>query len=417
MPRRTAAAVLACLLLSGCAPAAPGQVPGTTAADSAAASSGAAAPTAAAPSSAAGPTADTRQPRPGCPGVRCSSLVLTGDLLLHEELWAQAAADAAATGNRPLDFVPMLAAQRQYVQAADLAVCHLETPVGRSGGPFSAYPSFNVPPQILAAVKETGYDACTTASNHSLDAGTAGVERTLEALDRAGLAHTGTYRSAQEAADTLVLHAGEARIAVVTGTYALNGLVPEEPWQVDMLEPAVMVAKARRARIEGADLVVAAVHAGDEYASTPNVQQQQVARALADSGEFDLVYGHHSHSVQPIEKYRDTWIVYGLGNTLAAHATPNVLNTEGLMVRVRFSQAPGGRWSADRLDWVPATWDGPGHRWCPLAPDAPALVDPEDRACVSAKADAASRARTRATVESLGAAADGAAEWLISRDP
>jgi poly-gamma-glutamate synthesis protein (capsule biosynthesis protein) len=66
---------------------------------------------------------------------------------------------------------------------------------------------------------------------------------------------------------------------------------------------------------------------------------------------------------------------------------------------------------------VPATWDGPGHRWCPLAPDGPALADPEERACVSAKADAASRARTKATVESLGAAADGAAEWLISRDP
>ncbi|MFD1214031.1 CapA family protein [Arthrobacter sp. GCM10027362] len=416
MSPRITTAVLACLLLAGCAPPVPDPVPDTTAPGRVAARTAAAEQTeTGAPSSAGG--AVTGEAPPGCPGVRCSSLLLTGDLLLHEALWDQAAADAAATGNTPLDFGPMLAAQREYVAASDLAVCHLETPVGRPGGPFSAYPSFNVPPQILAAVEDTGYDACTTASNHSLDAGTAGLERTLDALDEAGLAHTGSYRSAKEAAGVLVLQAGAARIAVVTGTYALNGLVPEQPWQVDTLDPAVMAAKARRARAAGADLVVAAVHAGDEYASTPNAEQKQVARALADSGEFDLVYGHHSHSVLPIEKYRNTWIVYGLGNTLAAHATPNVLNTEGLMVRTQFSQADGGAWSVARLAWVPATWGGAEHRWCPLALDAPAMEDPAHRACVSAAADADSRARTKATVESLGAAEDGAVEWLVSKEP
>ncbi|MCG2624612.1 CapA family protein [Arthrobacter sp. I2-34] len=417
MPRRTGiAAVLACLLLAGCAPAVPAPVP-DTAAGPATPSPGTTAPTGAAAPSPAGPTPDAVGREAGCPGVRCASLLLTGDLLLHEKLWDQAAADAAKTGNAPLDFGPMLAAQRKYVAASDLAVCHLETPVGQPRGPFSAYPSFNVPPQILTAVKDTGYDACTTASNHSLDAGTAGVKRTLDTLDKVGLAHTGSYRSAKEAAEVHLLQAGAVRIAIVAGTYALNGAVPEHPWQVDALDTAAMTAKARRARAAGADLVVAAMHAGDEYSNRPNSQQRQVAHALAESGEFDLVYGHHSHSVQPIEKYHRTWIVYGLGNTLAAHATPNVLNTEGLMVRARFSQAGDGAWSVSRLAWVPATWDGPKHRWCPLALDAPAIKDPARRACVSAGADAASRARTKATVESLGAAKAGAAEWLISQEP
>jgi hypothetical protein len=346
--------------------------------------------------------------------VRCASVVLTGDLLLHEPLWDQAARDAAATGNGPLDFRPMLAAQRAYLRAADLAVCHLETPVGAAGGPFSGYPAFAVPPQVLPAVKETGYDACTTASNHSLDAGTGGLGRTLEALDAAGLAHTGTYRTVQEARGMLVLDAGEARIAVVTGTYALNGNTPREPWQVDRLDPAAMAEKARRARAAGADLVLAAVHAGEEYADTASPEQVRTARALAESGEFDLVYGHHSHSVQPIERHAGTWIVYGLGNTLAAHATPNVLNTEGLLVRAQFSQDDGGDWDVSGLGWVPATWGGPGHRWCTLAADSPAMTDPAHQACVSPEADAASRSRTKATVESMGAAGDGAAEWLLS---
>ncbi|HEX2246828.1 MAG TPA: CapA family protein [Arthrobacter sp.] len=336
---------------------------------------------------------------------------MTGDLLLHEPLWEQAAEDAEGTGRGPLDFGPILAAQEPYLATSDLALCHVETPVAEAGGPYAAYPSFNAPPQILNAVAELGYDACTTASNHTIDRGTAGLERTLDALDEAGLEHTGSYRTRADAEQVLIMDTPAAQVAVIEATYALNGLVPDEPWQVDMLDADAMIAQARQAWEEGADIVLGAVHAGDEYTDYANAQQQDVAHALADSGEFSLIYGHHSHSVQPIEKYRDTWIVYGLGNAIAAHATPNILNTEGLMVRAQFSQNDdGGPWDVSRLAWLPVTFDGPEHRWCPVAADA-LEEDPE---CVSPEADAASRERTKATVESMGAAEDGAEEWLLS---
>lgn len=335
---------------------------------------------------------------------------MTGDLLLHGALWDQAALDAEVPGE--LDFRPMLAAQKEYVAPSDLAICHLETPVASPDGPFSTYPAFNVPPQILTAVKDTGYDACTTASNHTLDAGTTGLNRTLDALDAAGLGHTGSYKTSADAADILIAPAGAAAVALVTGTYALNGLVPEQPWQVDTLDTAVMIGKARQARAQGAEIVIGAVHAGDEYADYANNQQQSVAHALVDSGEFDLIYGHHSHSVLPIEKYRDTWIIYGLGNTIAAHATPDIRNTEGLMVRARFSRDDDGEsWDVSELAWLPATWNGPEHRWCPVSIAALEKISRTGVVCVSPEADAASRARTMTVVESMGAAADGAVEW------
>lgn len=343
----------------------------------------------------------------GCPDDRCTTVVLTGDLLLHERLWEQAAAD----GGGELDFGPMLAAQEDYVAPADLAVCHLETPLAEPDGPFSGFPAFNVPPQITGAVANLGYDACTTASNHTLDAGTVGVNRTLDVLDSAGLDHTGSYRTAVESGEPLILETGEASVALITGTYALNGLTPEFPWQVDRLDPVSMIAKARLAREAGADVVLAAVHAGDEYADYANAQQQQVARALVDSGEFDLIYGHHSHSVLPIEKYNGVWIVYGLGNTIAAHLTPDIRNTEGLLVEASFEQDNDGGWQPAGLRWLPATWNGPGHRWCPVAADSLTLRGADGTACVSAEEDAASRERTRTTVESLGAAGAGAVEW------
>ena len=71
------------------------------------------------------------------------------------------------------------------VAGADLAICHLETPLAPAGGPFTGYPSFSVPPQIASAIAATGYDTCSTASNHTIDKGEAGVARTLAALDAA----------------------------------------------------------------------------------------------------------------------------------------------------------------------------------------------------------------------------------------
>jgi poly-gamma-glutamate synthesis protein (capsule biosynthesis protein) len=47
----------------------------------------------------------------------------------------------------------------------------------------------------VKAIKATGYDVCTTASNHAVDQGFAGVRRTLDDLDRAKIAHAGTART------------------------------------------------------------------------------------------------------------------------------------------------------------------------------------------------------------------------------
>jgi hypothetical protein len=332
-------------------------------------------------------------------------------MLVHAQLWEQARKDAAAAGKPGLDFAPLLEGQRRYITNSDLAVCHQETPVAVAEGPFSTYPSFNVPPQIIAAAKGVGYQACTTASNHTIDRGTDGLLRTLDALDDAGLKHTGSYRTEKESRSILILQAPAAKIAVIQATYGLNGLLPEYPWQVDMLDAAAMIAKAEKARSMGADIVVAAMHAGEEYSSEPNAQQQEVSRALVDSGQFNLVYGHHTHSVQPIENYNGTWIVYGLGNGITELSPRYTVNNEGLLVRVQFGQDPSGKWSATDLAWAPSVMVPDPYRWCSVAADAP------QGPCASPEADAAARQRTSAVVQARGAEASGARELLITREP
>ncbi|WP_312181630.1 CapA family protein [Arthrobacter sp.] len=337
--------------------------------------------------------------------------MLAGDLLVHPQLWDQAAVDAAASGKQPLDFEPLLEGMRAYVSGADLGICHMETPVAEAGGPYAGYPMFNVPPQIITAAAAVGYQACTTASNHTIDAGTAGLNRTLSVLDSAGLEHTGSYASEADSEVPLIMDTSGARIGIIQATYGLNGMTADYPWQVDMLDAEDMILRAKAAREQGADIVVAAMHAGEEYASMPNSQQIETAHALADSGEFDLVYGHHTHSVLPIENYNGTWIAYGLGNAVTELSPWYPVNNEGLVVRAQFVQDDdGGAWRVGDLAWAPSVIVRDPYRWCSVATDLP------QGPCASEAQQAEVRARTIPVVESMGAAEAGAHEWLVTQD-
>ncbi|WAP53075.1 CapA family protein [Arthrobacter sp. ATA002] len=412
-------AVLALLLAAGaagCSPASgPGGASSAPADPAASATSGTTGGAAAGSPSASSVPSPVPQPTPGtgpeCAAVRCFSMMVAGDLLVHPQLWTQAEADAAVSGRTPLDFAPLLAGKKTYLDRVDLGICHLETPVAEAQGPYAGYPLFNVPPQILSAAKEVGYDACTTASNHTVDAGTAGLNRTLGVLDALGLEHTGSYATEADAAKPMILSTPAAKVSVIEATYGLNGMTADFDWQVDLLDPADMIARAQAARAAGADVVVGAVHAGDEYASAPNAQQVETAHALADSGEFDFIYGHHSHSVLPVENYNGTWIAYGLGNAVTELSPWYDVNNEGLILRAQFGQDGAGAWSVTDLSWAPSVIVRDPYRWCSVAADLP------QGACAPSEQQAAVRARTISVVESMGAADAGLHEWLVSTDP
>src|SRR3954447_19203980 len=71
------------------------------------------------------PVTPTPGKGPGCAAVRCATVLVTGDMLVHPQLWQQAREDARAAGTAGLDFGPLLEGQRPYIETSDLAVCHL----------------------------------------------------------------------------------------------------------------------------------------------------------------------------------------------------------------------------------------------------------------------------------------------------
>jgi hypothetical protein len=124
-----------------------------------------------------------------------------------------------------------------------------------------------------------------------------------------------------------------------------------------------------------------------------------------------VVYGHHSHSVLPIEKYKGTRIVCGLGNGITELPPSFVVNNEGLLVRVQFSQDASGPWADSDLAWAPSVMVRGPYRWCSVAADAP------QGRCTGPAADVATRRRTTAVLESVDAAAAGAHALILAPGP
>jgi Bacterial capsule synthesis protein PGA_cap len=287
------------------------------------------------------------------------SVVAGGDVLIHPALTAQAAKDAKAEGKSGLDFDPLMKGVAPVVKQADLALCHLDTVVAKPQGPFLGNPRFSVPPQIVTTLKHIGYDSCSTASDHSLDQGPDGITRTLDALDAAGLKHTGEARSAQEAAKIDLMTVRGAKVAHLSYTYGFdNGEQPpkDKPWLVNRMDPAQIEKDARRARKAGADVVIVSLHWGDEDQNEPSTAQIRLARTLSRDRDISLVIGHHAHVVQPFENVNGLWVAYGLGNAVARHDQPLGTTEEGALAWFRFARIDG-RWQVSQANFVPTLVD------------------------------------------------------------
>ncbi|MBW5423809.1 CapA family protein [Streptomyces sp. BG9H] len=307
---------------------------------------------------ACGPFGDDEKATDGGPSF---TVAAAGDILIHPQLTDQARKDAKATGKgeKGIDFGPLMAGVKPVISKADLGICHFEPVVGKPGGPFQSYPDFLVPPQIATAIKGVGYDQCSTASNHTLDHGPAGVTRTLNTLDKAGLRHTGSARSAAEGDKPLITEVKGVKVGQIAFAFGFNGReVPKDkPWIVNQNDFDAIAAAEKKARKAGAEVVILSIHWGRENQPNASAPQIRLARKIATETGINLVIGHHAHVVQPMEKVDGTWIAYGLGNQVARHDVPSGLTEEGVVGWFEFVKR-GGEWDVN-AKYVPTFVDIP----------------------------------------------------------
>ncbi len=315
------------------------------------------------------------------------TLVAAGDVLPHGSV----VTDAKRTGTFTMQ--PLWGELDPWVSAADLAICHMEVPVAPPGTNPSGFPIFSAPPELVPALRAQGWDGCSTASNHMVDKGWAGIVATLDAFDAQRMGAVGTSLSAEESSQPQLykVQAGHRYITVahLSWAYGTNGLpVPsDKPWSVNTFNSAAadasgIIAQAQAARDNGADVVIASIHCCTEYQTQPTAAQRALIQKIADSGLVDLVIGHHAHVPQPIEKLaggpggEGMWAAFGLGNYISNQDYSTVKHTEtasGVLLTATFTVEVDGSVHVG-VEWTGVTVDRTGGHTLHVISDIPGGV-------------------------------------------
>jgi poly-gamma-glutamate capsule biosynthesis protein CapA/YwtB (metallophosphatase superfamily) len=290
----------------------------------------------------------------------------SGDLLIHSPVWER----ALALGGGQYDFAPLFKEIKPYVAGADLALCHVETPM--TPAPPASYPIFNTPPELAKGIKATGWDACDTASNHSLDQTQTGIDDTGAALDHAGVQHTGSFPSAAAQRKPVIVERHGVKIAFLAYTTDTNGIPAPHPWSVNIASPERVLADARRAHRMGADAVIVNLHWGGEivpeYQSEPSPGQLSLAKKLTASSLITAIVGQGPHAVQPIERINGKFVVFSEGNLISNQSPEAGLpaSSQDGLIALLDCVAKGGQVSVRGVSYVPVFVNHPDFEVLPI---------------------------------------------------
>lgn len=246
------------------------------------------------------------------------TFAFTGDLMCHGSQY-----EAVSQGNDMYDFRPAFAGVKPFLSAADVMIGNLETVLAGNGKNYKSYPQFNTPNAYADALKDAGFDIIVTVNNHTYDQGKDGVLRTLDELDKRNFTGVlGTYRT-QEAQDEIkVFEKNGIKYSVLAYTQFSNITLRESDSYLFQLIDTVKVGQdIKKARKQGAEIVMIHYHWGAEYLAEPNAYQRVITEKTIELGA-DVIIGGHPHVIQPLKKYKtqnnatlDSGIVaYSMGN-------------------------------------------------------------------------------------------------------
>lgn len=225
------------------------------------------------------------------------------------------------------------------LQENDFNFANLESPFSGKDT-FNPSPSmvFNAPRPNIKGLVTNKFEILSIANNHALDQGAKGLSFTRTYLAQNDIKAIGAGNNLDQAWKPEVVEANGIKIGFIAASYAsindngksVNKLVARIE-DLGKLKSAIIAAKKQ------SDWVVVSMHAGTEYKTKPNASQIKFARAAIDFGA-DMVIGHHPHWVETIEKYKDKYIFYSLGNFIFDQEWSRETK-EGLMLKIELAQA------------------------------------------------------------------------------
>ena len=228
---------------------------------------------------------------------------------------------------RPLTFDYIWGDALQELDRAkvDFRIVNLETAITSAETPWPGKGiHYRMHPQNVGCLSAARVDACALANNHVLDWGYDGLTETLQALDAAGIAHSGAGNDAEEAMQPTVLAMATKHRVLFFSFGSTTSGIPED-WKATSISPGVnlledlsettaaRVCDQMRAYQQSDDLIFASIHWGSNWGYQIPSEQIVFAHRLIEGG-VAIVHGHSSHHVRAIEPFRGRLILYGCGD-------------------------------------------------------------------------------------------------------
>jgi poly-gamma-glutamate capsule biosynthesis protein CapA/YwtB (metallophosphatase superfamily) len=231
------------------------------------------------------------------------------------------------------------------LKQGDIRFCQLETNLSTQGTPL---PQARLPmrahPNSARALRDSGFDVISFASNHCMDFGQEAFFDTIQAIKANGMEPIGVGRNIAEARRPAILESKGTRIAFLAYNSILPfgywaeidsdrpGCAPMRAWTIyEQVEPdqpgsrcrthtfphkddlEAMAADIEKAKSK-ADIVILSIHWGIHFVPAQLADyQRETARKAIDCGA-DLILGHHPHILKGIEFFKGKAIIYSLGN-------------------------------------------------------------------------------------------------------
>ena len=227
---------------------------------------------------------------------------------------------------------------RSLFEADDMTIVNFEGTLTTTKSATKNTYSFAAPPEYVQVLTSGSVEAVSLENNHILDHGAAGYEETCQTLEAAGIRYSGHLGASTYTTDTGVT-IGMLSYQTFNGNY--TNIYASIEGDIAAL------------RAQGCQLVIVSYHWGEEKDYIPNERQVPLGRATIDAGA-DLVLGHHSHRMNPIEVYNGKYICYSLGNfSFAGNIRPDDMDT--FVFQQRFRVWPDGTVQNEGFRIVPCS--------------------------------------------------------------
>lgn len=204
----------------------------------------------------------------------------------------------------------------EVLNQSDFVIGNLEcTAAGDEGEFLLRKPRLKTKVDTLNYLNNLNIKLVTLAHNHIYDNLLDGYNKTARFLDSNKILRIGAGYSVEEASEPLIIDINHIRFGFFNYvSQDTNPILPENsPVTLNWLKKENIIRDIRH--YKNLDFVILLLHWGGnmENGLYPHYDQRKLARSLIDEGA-DMIVGHHSHTLQPLERYKNKYIFYSLGN-------------------------------------------------------------------------------------------------------